>query len=236
MGESLPSRPLSVSTRARVDALVADAAARRAAGGEALATDLQDSLGRATTLRARAGEFDLGGFSDFPGQLEVAVQALSLGLSRCVTVSSGDYKLYWDSHASNDAIQSPAFERLFAGLSGLMTLLAATASPGGGVLLDDTVVVVLSEMGRTPQYNASDGRDHWPYTSALLIGGGVVGGQAVSGYDDGLHGLGYDPDTGLTLEDDSPVTPEHLGATLLELAGEDGAAALGVSPLRVLLP
>jgi hypothetical protein len=141
LGDELPSLGLTASTRARVDALVATAAGRRAASGEARAVDLRDSLARAAELSARSGEIDLGGFSDFPGQLEVAVQALSLGLSRCVTVSSGDFKLYWDSHANNDAIQSPALESLFSALSSLVARLSTTPSPSGGMLIDDTVVV-----------------------------------------------------------------------------------------------
>jgi len=237
VGDGLAAHPLGAGARARVDDLVARAAAREAATGDPLSIDLADSLSRATTLEATADSVDLGGFTDFPSQLSVGVQALAAGIARCVTVSSGSYKLYWDSHASNDAIQTPNFELLFGGLAGLVALLETTAAPEGGVLSDSTVVVVLSEMGRTPQYNESDGRDHWPFTSALLFGAGIPGGQAVSGYDDGLHGVGYDPTSGQVIDDLDPLTPEHLGATLLALAGADPEESLpGIAPIAALLP
>ena len=43
------------------------------------------------------------------------------------------------------------------------------ASPGvyAPTLAEETVVVVLSEMGRTPGINGTDGKDHWPWTSAM---------------------------------------------------------------------
>jgi hypothetical protein len=44
---------------------------------------------------------------------QVAVDALSIGLSRCVTLSD---EMSWDTHADNDATQSSLFEALFYGL------------------------------------------------------------------------------------------------------------------------
>src|SRR5262249_29710914 len=46
-------------------------------------------------------------------------------------------------------------------------------------LLDETLVVMMGEMGRTPQVNKDGGRDHWTYCySVLLAGAGVRGGSA----------------------------------------------------------
>ena len=42
-------------------------------------------------------------------------------------------------------------------------------------MLDDTLVVVWGEFGRTPKINPKGGRDHWPQVScALLAGGGLI--------------------------------------------------------------
>ena len=47
-------------------------------------------------------------------------------------------------------------------------------------LLDETMVVVWGEFGRTPRINANAGRDHWPRVAAgLLAGGGLRTGQVV---------------------------------------------------------
>ena len=44
-------------------------------------------------------------------------------------------------------------------------------------LLEETLVVVLSEMGRTPKINSRAGRDHWVGTyPALFAGGGTIPG------------------------------------------------------------
>ena len=46
-------------------------------------------------------------------------------------------------------------------------------------MLDETLVVCLSEFGRTPAFNGSGGRDHWgPVFSIALAGGGVRGGAS----------------------------------------------------------
>src|SRR5262249_38104357 len=45
-------------------------------------------------------------------------------------------------------------------------------------LLDETLVMVIGEFGRTPRFNALGGRDHWPNCfSVVLAGGGIRGGQ-----------------------------------------------------------
>ena len=64
-------------------------------------------------------------------------------------------------------------------------------------MLDETLVVVMGEFGRTPKLNTRGGRDHWPRVfSVLLAGGGVAGGQVIGGSDS----VGESPR-------DRPVTP-----------------------------
>ena len=43
--------------------------------------------------------------------------------------------------------------------------------------MDETTFVVMSEMGRTPALNGNEGKDHWPYTSALVMGPGLQGSE-----------------------------------------------------------
>ncbi|MCH8829042.1 MAG: DUF1501 domain-containing protein, partial [Planctomycetes bacterium] len=51
-------------------------------------------------------------------------------------------------------------------------------------LLDDTLVVVTGEFGRTPKINKNAGRDHWgPVMTSLFAGGGVKGGNIVGATD-----------------------------------------------------
>src|SRR5207302_8254573 len=50
--------------------------------------------------------------------------------------------------------------------------------------LQETLVVFLTEFGRTPKINSLGGRDHWGRAGSLfLAGGGVRGGQVIGGTD-----------------------------------------------------
>jgi uncharacterized protein (DUF1501 family) len=63
----------------------------------------------------------------------------------------------------------PAFDQAF---STLISDLDAQA------LLDETLVMVSSEFGRTPKINGNAGRDHWPKVfSVVLSGGGLKRGH-----------------------------------------------------------
>lgn len=78
-------------------------------------------------------------------------------------------------------------------------------------LLDETLVAVMGEFGRTPKLNTQGGRDHWPRVfSVLLAGGGVRGGQVIGSSD----ATGESPK-------DRPVTPADLAATMFSLLGID---------------
>jgi hypothetical protein len=78
-------------------------------------------------------------------------------------------------------------------------------------MLDETLIVVMGEFGRTPKLNTSGGRDHWPRVfSVLLAGGGVRGGQVIGASDS----TGESPA-------DRPVTPSDLAATIYTLLGID---------------
>lgn len=93
-------------------------------------------------------------------------------------------------------------------------------------LLEETLVVVMGEFGRTPKINAQGGRDHWPNVfSVMLAGGGVQGGQIIGSSDS----LGEFPK-------DQPVTPSDLAATIYTLLGIDPALELHTNdgrPVRV---
>ena len=52
-------------------------------------------------------------------------------------------------------------------------------------LLDSTLVTCFGEFGRTPRINERSGRDHWAKSwSALVAGGGTIGGQVIGSTDD----------------------------------------------------
>lgn len=78
----------------------------------------------------------------------------------------------WDTHVSNFVKTPQICETLDQGLAALLGDLKQRG------LLDDTLVVLTSEFGRTPAINQNAGRDHYPQAfSGLMAGGGIVGGR-----------------------------------------------------------
>ena len=111
----------------------------------------------------------------------------------------------WDHHtniAAANASQLPPFDQAFA------ALIRDLDQRG---MLEDTLVMVTSEFGRTPKINANAGRDHWPKVfSVVMAGGGIKGGV--------IHGMS-DP-TGAEPEEDAVHVPDWA-ATVYSLAGID---------------
>ena len=93
-------------------------------------------------------------------------------------------------------------------------------------MLDETLVIVTTEFGRTPKINSNAGRDHWPQVfSIAMAGGGTKGGY--------IHGTS-DP-TGSFPEDD-PFTVDNYAATIYNLIGIDPNRELmadGGRPIRI---
>jgi hypothetical protein len=113
----------------------------------------------------------------------------------------------WDTHGDNfNRLKSrllPVFDR---GVSALLQDLADRGT------LDETLVVMLTDFGRTPRVNGAAGRDHYPNVySVALAGGGIRGGQVYGSSD----AQGAFPRT-------RPCGPPDIHATVFQ--------ALGISP------
>ena len=94
----------------------------------------------------------------------------------------------------------PSFDRAFASLLDDLTQRG---------LLDETLVVVTGEFGRTPKINKNAGRDHWcSCYSTVLAGGGIRGGSTYG-----------ESDSIAAYVKDSPVKPEDISATMLHAFG-----------------
>ena len=142
------------------------------------------------------------GFTD---QGKVAIDMITGQLSHCVALNTGDN---WDTHDNNEE-QHERYNDLFYGLNSLMSQLESEG------LLDDTVIVVHSEMTRTPKRNSQDGKDHWPVTSTLVIGDGL-GGRLLGGTDDNLDAKPIDLATGELWDGGAPLRYDELFAGVLE--------------------
>jgi hypothetical protein len=90
----------------------------------------------------------------------------------------------WDTHVDNwGRLKNTLLPQLDQGLDALMADLAASGH------LDETLVVVMGEFGRTPRISTLPGqtipgRDHWAHAySAIFAGAGVRGGQVIGQTD-----------------------------------------------------
>ncbi len=121
----------------------------------------------------------------------------------------------WDTHSANfKSLKNRLLPPTDQGVAALLDDLEARG------LLDETLVVVTGEFGRTPRIGSStgnnntrDGRDHWAAVfSAAFAGGGVRGGQTIGQSDR----MGAYPAS-------RPYTPADLAATIYHALGIDPA-------------
>jgi hypothetical protein len=138
----------------------------------------------------------------------------------------------WDTHQRNFPIlrenKLPGLDQTFA------ALMQDLADRG---LLDETLVVVMSEMGRTPNVNAVGGRDHWTYCyGALLAGAGIRGGSVCGASDSKAAFVKDRPvstgDVCATIYECLGIDP---GMTVPDHAGRPVAIAQGGQPVREIL-
>jgi hypothetical protein len=112
----------------------------------------------------------------------------------------------WDTHANAfDTLSTRLLPDLDQGMSALVADLAQRG------LLDTTMVVWMGEFGRTPRINQNAGRDHWPRSWSMVMGGGgIEGGQTVGNTDkDGIDVV------------DRPVGVMDIVATMCKTMGID---------------
>jgi len=145
------------------------------------------------------------------GQAALAARRLVQAGSRFVSVFWDEYGLAgtgWDTHWDHyPRMKNELLPGLDRALAGLIADLDARG------MLDDTLVLCLTEHGRTPklQSGRGGGRDHWSQAySGLFAGGGVKRG----------HVIGKTDSQGGTVVD-RPVSPKDVLATAYHLLGFD---------------
>ncbi len=160
--------------------------------------------------REPAGLRDRYGMTLF-GQSCLAARRLVEAGSRFVTVFWDAYEIFagcaWDTHANH---YPRLKEYLLPGMDLAFSALLADLDERG--LLDETLVLWISEHGRTPQIDSKPkgaGRHHWSRAySVALAGGGVARGKVVGSTD---------PTGGEVAE--TPVSPKDILATAFHLLG-----------------
>jgi uncharacterized protein (DUF1501 family) len=142
-------------------------------------------------------------------QAEIALASFKAGVCVSANLDIGQF----DSHANNDRDQMKLIPEFLAGIAYLIR------RAGELKMREQLVIVAQSEMGRTPNYNAGNGKDHWSIGSAMFLGRGIEGNRVLGATDEKQFAVPLDPRT-LKTDDktDVRVRPEHLHESLRELA------------------
>jgi uncharacterized protein (DUF1501 family) len=159
-----------------------------------------DLAAEPTALRERYGKTEFGQRCLLARRLTEADVPV-VNVSYCHTPQGS-----WDTHSQNfkqmkDSL-APTFDAAFA------ALLQDLADRG---MLEDTLVLVNAEFGRTPTINRSAGRDHWPWVYSLVLAGAGIRAGTVYGASD----------KSAAYPTDRPHDPKDLAATIYHLLGVD---------------
>lgn len=112
----------------------------------------------------------------------------------------------WDHHS---AIFTTLKGRMLTPLDESVSALLDDLDESG--MLDQTMVMLVGEFGRTPTINKDSGRDHWgPCFTGLFAGAGVQGGKVIGESDE----IGAYPNS-------TAFSPDDIGATVYTALGID---------------
>jgi hypothetical protein len=111
----------------------------------------------------------------------------------------------WDTHEHNFPILKYYLPQVDLAYGSLLEDLDATG------LLDETLVVLMSDFGRTPGMNKTAGRDHWTFCYSVLFAGAGIRGGTVYGASDKHAAIPVD----------NPVRPADVCATIYQCLGID---------------
>ena len=143
--------------------------------------------------------------------------------TRFIQINLGGWDHHSNIYAANGLYNS--CRALDVGLSNLITDLSTTQGVNGGSLLDETLIVVLGEFGRTTgALNNQAGRDHYFQHFAVLAGGGVRGGRVIgSTTDDGrsVKEAGWSQNRAIANEDLAATIYSALGINYLTIRRDD---------------
>jgi len=140
----------------------------------------------------------------------------------------------WDTHA-NEGGATGRLAQLLGGLDGVFAAFESELGPRW----KDTVVVAITEFGRTARINGTTGTDHGTATVAFLAGGAVAGGRVVADWP-GLKTADLYEERDLKPTTDlravlKGVLADHLGLSADTLARTVFPDSLGVRPMSGLI-
>ena len=143
-------------------------------------------------------------------QAEIALVSFKAGVSVSANLNIGQF----DSHANNDKDQMKLIPEFLDGVAYAMKRAEELG------IREKLVIILQSEMGRTPKYNSGNGKDHWSVGSAMFLGAGIKGDRVLGAttaeqFAEKVHSETWQVDA----EKGIRIRPEHIHVALRQLAG-----------------
>jgi len=157
----------------------------------------------------------VGGLDDLTNlmqQAQIALLCFKAGVAVSANMAYGGF----DTHSNNDTDQTRQMMILLRSLDFLYAQIDAMG------LTNQVYVVVGSDFGRTPYYNAGNGKDHWNITSMLLSGPKIPGNKVLGGTDATFTSIPVDPKTLQPSMAGERITSTDVHMALRTLAGLSG--------------
>lgn len=146
-------------------------------------------------------------FSSLRRQAQIALLAMQSGVS----VSADLVEFGFDTHDNHDAQHSTLYTFLTQGIDYIWTYAEQLG------LADRLVVVIGSDFGRTPHYNDTQGKDHWPVGSMIVMERNQSYTNRTIGLtDEGHNVIPIDPTTHQAVDNGSIIHPIHVMSELRE--------------------
>ncbi len=157
-------------------------------------------------------------------QAEIALSCFKGGVCVSANISIGQF----DSHANNDPDQMKLIPEFLAGIDYLIKRSEELK------IRDKLVIVIQSEMGRTPHYNKGNGKDHWSIGSIMFMGNGIRGNRVIGATDEKQFLVPINNKT-LAIDEEKGIRtrPEHIHRSLRELAGIEDHPFSKKFPLKI---
>jgi hypothetical protein len=163
-------------------------------------------------------------WSSLKRQMQLALISMKAGVSVAADLQIGGF----DTHSNHDVFQS----ELMAHTTDSIDFFWEFAGQMG--LAERIVLVVTSDFSRTPYYNDSNGKDHWPVGSAIIMERDAPWGNRVVGLTD--EGQNVVPINPLTLQPQqnggSIIYPKHVMQALREYMGISNSPLLNPFPFN----
>ena len=163
-------------------------------------------------------------YSTLHQQIQISLLAFKSGVSVSADLHEGGY----DTHVDHDLDHTVLLGNATDALDYLWTYAEELG------LADRLVLIVGSDFGRTPYYNAGAGKDHWPIGSFMVMEKNVAYTNQVIGETDGGHNAFKINSDSLLRDDDDGILihPKHVHKALRRYLGIENSPITEMFPFN----